>query len=243
MTERRRILLVKPILPYPPDQGTRVVSTAILDALADSYDVTVLARILSEGERRHVAALEARGIRVVTVFPANRRSRAARVGFRLAYTLHSLFTGRSMKSLYDCPGAFVSAARALASEPFDLVILEYWQLAPLLRVFGAGRTVLLTHDIDLLVNAQRALLETGLMARAAATRRVRTERGEEVRAYRAANNVWALTTRDADAVRILSRGRARVSVLPFGLDEARFAGEPAPRTSREVLFVGAMGAA
>jgi glycosyltransferase involved in cell wall biosynthesis len=219
------------------------VSAAILDALTPDCDVTVLARMLDRSEGTAVAELEARGVRVIAVFPANRRSFIARAAFRAGYTLRSFFTGRSMKSLYDCPGAFVRAARALSRERFDLVIVEYWQLEPLLHVFDTQKTVLLTHDIDLIVNAQRAVLEDNLFARASALRRWHTERGEEVRAYRAARRVWALTARDAAAVRKLSGDRAATAVLPFGLREEQFATETLRRTSRDVLFLGAMGAA
>lgn len=243
MSTRPRILLVKPVLPYPPDQGTRVVSTAIIEALSADYDVTVLARVLGETEVELARELEKKCARVVTVYPRNRKSAAARFAYRVAYELRSLVTGRSLKSLYDCPGAFVSAARALAREPFDLVILEYWQLYPLLEVFRTQRTVLLTHDIDLLVNAERALLEGNLFAKARALRRWRTERRDEVRAYRGAKRIWALTDRDARVADKLSGGRAVASVLPFGLDESQFTHEVHARDSREVLFLGAMGAA
>jgi glycosyltransferase involved in cell wall biosynthesis len=243
MSSRPRILLVKPILPYPPDQGTRVVSTAILEALSDAYDVTVLARVLDDSEVALARELEKKCARVVTVFPRNRRSTGARVAYRAAYAARSLLTGRSLKSLYDCPGAFVRAARELARESFDLVILEYWQLHPLLGVFPAGSTVLLTHDIDLVVNAQRALLEKNLFAKAAALRRWRMERREEVRAYRGARHIWALTACDALAAGALSGEPARAHVLPFGLREEHFAAGARARDSREVLFMGAMGAA
>jgi glycosyltransferase involved in cell wall biosynthesis len=243
MSARPRVLLVKPILPYPPDQGTRVVSTAILDALRGTHDVTVLARVLDSAEVALARELATVCDRVVTVHPRNRRSIAARVAYRAAYSLRSLVTGRSMKSLYDCPGAFVRAARKLAREPFDLVILEYWQLYPLFDVFPRESTVLLTHDIDLAVNAQRALVEESLFAKAAALRRWRTEQREEIRAYRRARHIWALTARDADAAQKLSGGAADASVLPFGLREEQFAANPAARDSREVLFMGAMGAA
>jgi glycosyltransferase involved in cell wall biosynthesis len=242
MSARPRVLLIKPILPYPPDQGTRVVSTAILDALAGGHDVTVLARVLDASEIERARQLEAKGVRVVTVFPRNRRSVMARVAYRAAYGARSLLTGRSMKALYDCPGAFVRAARELSREHFDLVIVEYWQLYPLLDLFPPESTVLLTHDIDLLVNAQRAMLEESLVSKAAALRRWRMERREEIRAYRRARHIWALTGHDAQAARKLSGDRADVRVLPFGLDESRFASDVHARTSREVLFMGALAA-
>lgn len=243
MSTRRRVLLVKPVLPYPPDQGTRVVSTAIMEALADTHDVTVLARVLNANEVDLARELEKKCARVVTVFPRNRRSTAARIAYRAAYGARSLITGRSMKSLYDCPGAFVRAARLLARERFDLVILEYWQLYPLLDVFAPESTVLLTHDIDRMVNAQRALLEESLWAKAAAVRRWRLEQREEIGAYRRARHIWALTGRDALAAQTLAGGSTDVRVLPFGLRETQFAEHTGARNSREVLFMGAMGAA
>jgi glycosyltransferase involved in cell wall biosynthesis len=236
-----RVLLVKPVLPFPPEQGTRVLSFAIVEALSEAFDVTVLARILDPGEAAHARALERWCSRVVTVLPANRSSALARVAYRLAYTARSLLTGRSLKSLYDCPGAFVARARELAREPFDLVIVEYWQLYPLLEVFPPSHTVLLTHDIDRQVNRDRTALEYGAMRRVMAAWRNRVEGREEARAYRRATRVWALTSRDADAVRSISPD-TRVEVLPFGLDAGAFAGAAAPRESREVLFMGAMGA-
>jgi glycosyltransferase involved in cell wall biosynthesis len=242
VSERPRILLVKPVLPYPPDQGTKLVSFALIESLSSTCDVTVLCRLLDPGEQARAHELERWCARVVTVWPRNRRSAAARIGFRAAYAARSLVTGRSMKSLYDCPGSLVRAARSLASENFDLVILEYWQLHPLQRLFDPDRTVLLTHDMDRVVNRHRAALERNLLARAAALRRWKQEEREEVRAYRRARRIWALTEKDAGAARLLSRRRATVEVLPFGLPEARFAPAPAGRESREVLFLGALGA-
>ena len=39
---RPRVLLIKPILPYPPDQGTKVVSFDLIRTLQREFDVTVL---------------------------------------------------------------------------------------------------------------------------------------------------------------------------------------------------------
>jgi hypothetical protein len=138
---RARILLVKPVLPYPPDQGTKVVSMGLIDALSPAHDVTVLARLLGPDEEAHVRALEKRVARVVTVLPRNRVSPLARGAYKLGYAARSLATGRSLKSLYDCPGATIAQAQVLARERFDLVIVEYWQMYPLLDVFERERTV------------------------------------------------------------------------------------------------------
>jgi glycosyltransferase involved in cell wall biosynthesis len=233
-----RILLVKPVLPYPPDSGTKVVSMGLIEALVPAHDVTVLARILSRDEEAHVRELERRCARVVAVLPANRVSPIARVGYKLGYGVRSLFTGRSLKSLYDCPPATVRAARDLAREPFDLVIVEYWQMYPLLDVFPRARTVLLLHDIDAYVHRDRARIEHDPLTRVRTRSTWRVEDREEKRAFARAARVWALTRADARAVEDIAGRRAEV--LPLGLPADAFVDEVTPRTSGEVLLVGAM---
>lgn len=238
---RARILVVKPVLPYPPDQGTKVVSMGLIDALSVAHDVTVLARLLGRDEEAHVQALATRCTRVVTVLPANRRSRFARAAYKVGYAARSLVTGRSLKSLYDCPGVTLRAARALARESFDLVIVEYWQMYPLLDLFPRNSTVLLTHDVDAHVHEARTHIEHGVATRLRAATTWRVEAKEEERAYRRAGRVWALTRRDADLVQRIA-GRT-ADVLPLGLSDEAFVREPHPRTSREVLLLGAMRSA
>jgi len=243
MNSRPRILIVKPVLPYPPDQGTKVVSFDLIRTLSERFEVSVLCRILDRGEDAQARELEQYCHRVHTVFPPNRRSVLHRGVYRIAYALKSLLLRRSKKALYDCPGALVRRARELAGEDFDLVLLEYWQLYPLQDVFPAERTVLLTHDIDMLVNRQVALLERRLFRKMSAVRRWMLEQREEVRAYLRAQRILALTERDADAARKLSKGRAQVDVLPFGIDVPDQIPDPGQRRPDEVLFMGAMGAA
>jgi glycosyltransferase involved in cell wall biosynthesis len=260
---RKRILLVKAILPYPPDQGTRVVSFDLIRTLQREFDVTVLARLIDRSEASQAAELERYCSRVVTVMAPNRRSWAHRIAYKAWYALVSVLRRRSMKRLYECPGAFVKAARRLAVEDFDCVVLEYWQLSSLIPVFGRRRTVLLTHDVEMLVNRQSALIERRLFHKLVKVRRWLLERREEIAAYREAARVLALTERDAAAVRKIRAGRldraagaagdapgdegglsAGVGVLPVGVKAGRHrGGETVPeRDPREVLFMGELRA-
>lgn len=247
--KRKRLLLVKPILPFPPDQGTKVVSYDLIRTLSREYDVTVLARIVDREQAAMARELAKVCAGVVTVFPSNRKSIVHRVAFKLWYTLVSAVRRRSLKSLYDCPGTFVRRARKLASEPFDLVILEYWQLYPMLDVFPREKIVLLTHDVDMLVNRQSALLERRLFRKIGKVRRWILEQREETEAYRRVDRVLTLTERDAKAVRAIAKTGARVDVLPVGFDVESYAaggvgaGENEVRDPHEVLFMGALHAA
>jgi len=240
---RPRILLIKPVLPYPPNQGTKIVSFELIKALRGEFDVTVLARLQSRDERAQADALEKQGARVVPVMAPSRRSIFHRFAYKLFYSVKSSLMGRSMKSQYDCPGALIKAARGLAAEDFDLVIVEYWQLFRLLPLFPRERCVLLTHDIDLLVNRQVSLLERNLMRKIQAVRRWLLEQKEEIAAYRAAARVWTLTEADQAAVATIRRDGDSIDVLPFGVDTEHFAPSGMQRNRGELLFLGHMGAA
>ena len=251
---RKKILIVKPILPYPPDQGTRVVSFDLIQSLQREFDVTVLARLLDPSEEVQARELEKHCSRVVGVSAPNRRSILHRAAYKVWYTLVSLTRRRSMKRLYECPGVFVEAARRLAGEDFDCVVLEYWQMFPLLGVFPPGKTVLLTHDIEMRVNRQNALMERNLFRKLAKVRRWLLEQREELEAYKTARRVLALTARDAAAVRKL-RGEASagsgdgtaempggVGVLPVGFDTTSYQRLEKGRDPHDVLFMGELRA-
>jgi len=239
---RPRILLIKPVLPYPPDQGTKVLSLSLIRALQPNYAVTVLARILDRDEESHAAELRSYCERVVTVLAPNRRSVYHRVFFRIFYYFKSLLLKRSKKMLYDCPGAFLKAARKLAGEEFDLVLIEYWQLQRMAEYFPEERTVLITHDVDMLVNRRSTLLERNLVKKVQRLRSWLLEQKEEIRAYRSFRRILALTERDRDAVRKIAGDGAEVDVLPFGLDVQAGPEAAGGRNGREVLFMGAMNA-
>jgi glycosyltransferase involved in cell wall biosynthesis len=255
---RKKILIVKPIVPFPPDQGTRVVSFDLIRTLQRDFDVTVLTRLLDPAEENNARSLEKHCSRVVTVMAPNRKSIVHRAAYKLAYLFVSLFRRRSLKSLYECPGVFVRAARRLAQEDFDCVVVEYWQLHRLLDEFPEETVVLLTHDIEMLVNRQNALLERNLFRKLVKVRRWLLEQREEIHAYRRARRVLALTERDATAVRkIRSRDPKSVQtpptgdgvspddavgVLPFGLDVETYTQPVGERDPREILFMGALRA-
>jgi glycosyltransferase involved in cell wall biosynthesis len=254
---RKKILLVKPILPFPPDQGTRVVSFDLIRTLRREFDVTVLTRLVDTSEAEHARELEQYCARVVAVMAPNRKSILHRAAYKLGYTVVSWLRRRSMKSLYECPGVFFREARRLAREDFDCTLLEYWQMFPLLDVFPADKIVLLTHDIEMLVNRQNALLDRNLFRKLAKVRKWLLEQREEIRAYRGARRVLALTERDAMAVRKIREYGARdgdvsgqggevrdddVAVLPVGLDVDSYEESDVERDPREILFMGELRA-
>ena len=65
-----RILIVKPILPYPPTQGTRRVTMALIRALAAEHELDLLVPLQSREQQADVLALERETGCRVTSMPA-----------------------------------------------------------------------------------------------------------------------------------------------------------------------------
>lgn len=240
--QKKKLLIIKPVLPYPPDQGTKVVTFGLLQSLHEEYDITVLAKLCDRREEPHVRELERWCERVVAILAPNRKSVFHRLFYKIAYNVKSFITRRSLRSLYDCPGVFERAAARLAAEPFDLVIVEYWQLHRLLRYFPPERAVLFTHDIDMLVNREISLLERNLFRKLAAVRRWMVERQQELYAYKNSRNILTLTERDSKAVKLVAAPGTMVDVMPFGVDTDYFTPPGIERNRGEILFLGAMAA-
>jgi len=242
MSKKGRILLIKPILPYPPDSGTKIVSFNLIKALSGEYDVTVLTRLTGREQKDQVRGLQKHCSRVVAVLAPNKRSFAHRVFYKFFYYLKSYMRKRSLKGLYDCPDQLVRAARKLAAEDFDIVIIEYWQMFRLANLFPPNKTILLTHDIDLDVNKQISMIERRLIKKIRAVRKWLVEKTEETEAYKTFNIILTLTGRDKTAVERIASSGARVEVLPFGMDLDRYLEIDERRNAGEILFMGAMDA-
>jgi len=86
-----RIVIVKPIIPWPPTQGTRRVTMGLLRALAPAHEVTLVAPSLDRADIESAAWLEKElGIRVITTLAPNRKSIFHRIFYRAAFGLGSL---------------------------------------------------------------------------------------------------------------------------------------------------------
>jgi len=57
-TKLPRLLIVKPIVPYPPDQGTKVVTFDLIRALEGTFDITVLAKVFDDSDVREASEVE-----------------------------------------------------------------------------------------------------------------------------------------------------------------------------------------
>jgi glycosyltransferase involved in cell wall biosynthesis len=211
---------------------------SLVKALGDEYEITVVALARSGNDFAHARELEQYCSRVIPVTAPHRRSAFHAMIYGVFYQLKSMMVRRSLKGLYDCPGAMVRAAHLLSREHFDLVIISFWQLYRLTAFFPREKTVIVTYDIDLLVNREISLLERNLVKKIQAVRRWLVERTEELAAYRSAGHVWALTELDRAVVKKICRDSCSADVLPFGFDVDFYGPSGMQRNKAELLFVG-----
>jgi glycosyltransferase involved in cell wall biosynthesis len=248
-----KILIVKPILPYPPTQGTRRVTLNLIDALRGKHEVTLLCKTLTDEEDALVGELASRCNKVVAIRAPNTRSFFHRVFCKIQYCLSALFTMVPLRVQYDCPREIVRAARALMSaESYDVLLVEYWTMAKTAVGSKARVNVLFEHDVDIIRNRERILSSRGLLTKLRHLLSWSLERRGQLRAYRLFDSVITLTQFDRGQIErivaregVLAPGRGlppAVRVLPTGVDDSFF--KPASGAVDEggVLFVGAFAA-
>jgi len=245
-----KIRIVKPILPYPPTQGTRRVTLNLIDALRVDHEVTVLCKTLSDDEERLVPELAAR-CKVISVRAPNTKSFLHRVGYKILYLARALFTLLPLREQYDCPRAVLRAARRLlASERFDLLLVEYWTMAEVALRGSARVKCLLEHDFDTLRNKERVDSLRNPLRRIPAWWAWRLEKRRQLAAYGRFDWVLTLTEFDKRLVQEAVAGQRKhsgsrapaVRVLPTGVDDSLFDEQPGPVEAGSVLFVGAFAA-
>ncbi len=221
-----RILWMKPIVPYPPVQGTSRVTLQILANLAAEHRIRLFARRLGRGEEARVAGLREAvpGLEVTAPLAPNRASAVHRALYRWR-TRRDARRGVPPVVGYTAPAPLLDAfAREAAAFAPELVVAEYWYAAGYLKRVPGVPAVLFAHDLEYRVR-ERAGERDRDGARPA--RWAALETACEKEALAASPFTWFLT--DADRAGAVADGLARPgrsAVVPYGVDLDR---ELAPR--------------
>ena len=228
-----RILVVKPAFPFPPSQGTRRVSLALLRDLATAHEVVYLTQLEQRGERALIPEVEKTGARVVAPLMPNHISPLHRALYKVKNRLASRLTGTSELSLYWSNAALRRNLERLQRRfrP-DLTILESWETHPLRRSIRTGRAALLAHD------AAFRILERAVAATEDAGERERRERTlrrlkrQETTAWGLFDAILTLTEDDREAIlRELTRASAEAASAGTARMPAAAAASPAARAA------------
>jgi len=196
-----RILVVKPLFPYPPNQGTRRVSLALLADLATAHEVVYLCQLESRAEERLIPEVEKLGVRVVAPLMSNHISPAHKLAYKLKNRIASRVTGVPELSLYWSNLALRANLERLGRE-FDpeLTILENWETYRLRRSIARGRAALLAHDAAFRILERAVAAAPDEAERTRRTTRLRALKRLEVAAWQLFDGILALTEADRETI-------------------------------------------
>lgn len=196
-----RILVVKHLFPYPPSQGTRRVSLALLEDLAARHEVIFLCQLEHRHERALIPQIERLGVRVVAPLMPNHRSALARTWYKAQNIALARLRRLPEVCLYWSNQALRSNLKRLNREfDPDLTILESWETFLLRPAVSRGLTALLAHDagfqiIERAVGAtQEPRMRKRLRARLVRDKRLETE------AWRLYDAILTLTESDRETI-------------------------------------------
>ncbi|MES2462985.1 MAG: glycosyltransferase [Armatimonadota bacterium] len=242
-----KLLFLAHLLPWPLEGGGQIKSYQALRLLKSHFDVTMLAFIRSDGEKRNVAALEpfcTGGIQ--TILLQHNRWRDVSAFF------HAVGTGCSLVIARDRSSAMHNAVRgALASHRFAAVHVDHLQMMAFVPpsgspAFADAKVVLDQHNIEHQILQTIAQIEPksfSLLQWAARWDLPRLKRFEQSACQRA-DRVLVVSQTDADVVtELLGREAAaeKARVTPIGVDTEYFTPtKPARYPSGPMLSVGTM---
>jgi glycosyltransferase involved in cell wall biosynthesis len=227
--ERRRILLVCPEPPAPPTWGFALRVYHLGRELARRHDVTLLTYDTGDPSRDWGHLGELFRVRAVRRDAAPKRVRQLRsLASRRSYHLSSLLGPTMQRALED-----ITARHA-----FDVIQVESSQMAGF--TFPRRPVLVLDeHNVEHDLMRRIAAVERSLPRKLYQRLEHRKVRGEEERAWRAADGCVVTSAPDGDEVRAAAPGTP-VHVVPNGVDIDHFSPRNQPADPGSIVFVGSI---
>jgi len=238
-----RLLMVKPIIPYPPDQGTKIVTLNLLRTLSRHFELGLICGLPSKEDAVHADALRPYCNDVFTFLLPNKKSIAHRAFYRGLYTLKSSFQSFPLETYYCCPAELSRlVAEVTNASIYDIAQFEYWFTAPAARFARVYGKALLEHDIDFLRFQRKLAVTDGFWQRRNMERTISAVKTREVRAYSEFDRVLTLSVADCVIVERLSGIKGVAQYLPVMVDCDRFVPSTESKIPSSIVFLGALDA-
>ena len=232
-----RILFLAHLLPYPLDGGAKIKSYYTLRKLAEQYEVTLLAFVRSEDEKKHVIPLRELcqgGIETVII----RRSKVKNVvdAARLLPGRKPFIVGR------DYVGAMAKAVQArLGKRRYDAIHIDHLQMAQyVLPRKSLAKLILDHHNVESQIIERLGQTTPSKAMRWYAAKEAPKLERYELDVCRAMDRVLVVSSEDAQTLRKLAPDLKNLTVVPIGVDGDYF--QPAPRYEdpKTLLSIGTM---
>ncbi|RME85855.1 MAG: glycosyltransferase [Caldilineae bacterium] len=234
-----RLLIVLPTSPLPVFSGGRQRMYQILRHLSQRHELTVLGFWRNEEAREGLRQLAGELPLDVRPVPFVRLRQQRPIGDALWRQWQAWRRGLPLDvAHWDQPVMHRAVAQALVQKPYDLIQVEWPYLATYaLRQRGLP-SVLITHDIFSVALERRARVESRRWRRQWLLRQSRAWQRYESMIYPAMDTVAAMSDVDAGVIRRRAP-RARIAVLPNGVDTETLQPGTVRERVQRLLFVGA----
>jgi glycosyltransferase involved in cell wall biosynthesis len=225
--------------PWPIMKGNDRLIMNLLGGLAVNHEVTLVTMALSADSLDRLREIETPRIAVSAIVAPNKRSPFHRLYYKSVNNAKAVLTGVPAQVGYAAPGELLRLIADTAKEwAADIVLASYWHLYRLSEYVDASRLVLITHDLDFLVNRGR-LRSLGGIGRIIAANRLRAMERIERKAYERYDTILTVTPSDAETLARdpVAAGKA-VYALPLALDLSTFDHRSFERERNTILLMG-----
>jgi glycosyltransferase involved in cell wall biosynthesis len=238
-----RVLMVKPTIPYPPDQGTKIVTLNLLKMLSRHFEVSLICGLPAKEDAAHTDALRPYCKDVFTFLLPNKKSVAHSAFYKGLYTLKASFLPFPL-DVYYCSPKELSRMVAIVTRRFeyDVAQFEYWFTAPAARFARVYCKSLLEHDIDFLRFQRKLAVTEGFWQSRRMERIISAVKTREIRAYSEFDKVLTLSVTDSIIVERLSGIRGVAQYLPVMVDCDKYAPITDGKIPCSIVFLGALDA-
>jgi glycosyltransferase involved in cell wall biosynthesis len=238
-----KILVVKPVMPYPPDQGTKVVTFNLLKVLSRHFEVSLVCGLLDRKDAHMVEGLRPYCRKVFTYLLPNRKSVFHSAYHKGRNVLRAKLSGFPVESYYLAPTELSKrVVEVTRSSSYDIAQFDYWFTADAARHAEADCKVLLEHDVDFLRYHRRLVVTEGFWARRDLEKTLSAVRAREIRAYSEFDRVLALSETDSVLIEKLAGIKGISRHLPVMVDCEKFSPTSEAKIPSSIVFLGALDA-
>lgn len=150
-----RFVLTTPVLPWPPDQGSKTFQLEVARGLLEVGPVCWVTREVGD-QAGALARLRAEGFDLRLDHSFRDRSPLARLRRRVATDLRAARRRVPRDESFVCsPGVWRNVRAALREKPDAVGVAAYWSATPVLEEFAPGRRVYVVSDIDSVRESRR----------------------------------------------------------------------------------------
>jgi len=235
-----KVLVAIPYTPWPVRKGTDRLILNLISGLAGNHR-TILATMTEEPwELDRLHELESTGAKIEAILAPHRRGITGKVWHKARNLALSVFKGIPTKVSYSAPQVYLEFLGMLARrENVDIVLASYWYLYRLPEYIDASKLVLITHDLDFIVNSRRRRFISNPFSKLKlAIDAGRLERIEK-KAYKDFKAILTVTPLDAEVLKRYPFVRGKlIEPLPLALDLGEFDPSLYRRDRNRVLFLG-----